>query len=200
MTDSLRFFFAWATDPLRVASVIPSSRALARAMTAEIQCESAPVIELGPGTGVFTRALLARGVPQEHLILVEYGQEFADLLRKRYPCADVICADAARLCKLSGIGATKPGAVVSGLPLLAMPRRKVYAILRGAFQQLREDGAFYQFTYGFRCPIPREIRTRLGLKVERIGWVLENFPPAQVYRVTRRTPPAGQCPTPTLLQ
>ncbi|GAB7080395.1 class I SAM-dependent methyltransferase [Megalodesulfovibrio paquesii] len=189
MTDALRFFFAWTSDPLRVASVVPSSQALARVITSEIQCECGPVLELGPGTGVFTRALLARGVAQENLILVEYGQEFAELLRRRYPDADVHCADAARLCRLDEIGQKQPGAVVSGLPLLAMPKRKVYAILRGAFQHLREDGAFYQFTYGFRCPIPRAIRNRLDLQVERLGWVLENFPPAQVYRVTRRKAP-----------
>ena len=74
---ALSFFLAWLANPLRVGAVSPSSRALADAITAEITPACAPVIELGPGTGVFTRSLIARGIPEERLALIEYSRDFA---------------------------------------------------------------------------------------------------------------------------
>ena len=187
MTDAVPFFCAWMSDPLRVASIVPSSWALAEAITADITPATGPVMELGPGTGVFTRALLARGIQQRDLILVENGKEFADLMCLRFPEAKIVCADAATLSNIPLDADRKPGAVVSGLPLLSMPPTKVFAILDGAFRQMRPGGAFYQFTYGPRCPVSRRIRDLLDLKAESTGWVFANFPPAQVYRLTRRT-------------
>ncbi|MCF3640188.1 SAM-dependent methyltransferase [Rhizobium sp. TRM95111] len=187
MPDAVPFFCAWMSDPLRVASVVPSSVALARAMTAEISNQTGPVIELGPGTGVFTRALLARGVQQRQLVLVERGRDFADMMRIRFPEARVICADAASLAHQDLDPFERPGATVSGLPLLSMAPAQVFAILDGAFRHMRPGGAFYQFTYGPRCPVSRRIRDLLDLEAESLGWVFRNFPPAQVYRLTRRT-------------
>ncbi len=190
--DDFAFFRAWLKAPLRVAAVVPSGRALAAAITAEIGPESAPVIELGPGTGAFTRALIGRGVPESRLALVEAGPDFAALLRERFPEAQVLCMNAARLGAADPFGGEKAGAVVSGLPVLSMPPKTVIGILEGAFGHLRPDGAFYQFTYGPRCPIPRAILDRLGLKAVRIGRAVANVPPAAVYKITRRwqRPPA----------
>jgi len=186
MTNAFTFFRALIADPRRVAAIAPSSPALANAITAEITAISAPVIELGPGTGVFTRALLARGVPEDKLALVEYGRDFARMLRSRYPRAHVLRMDAARLRSVELFGGEGVGAVVSGLPLLSMPANEVIAILDGAFAHLRPDAAFYQFTYGPRCPVRRSILERLGLKAVRIGGALANMPPASVYRILRR--------------
>ena len=185
-SDLRHFFRAWASDPLRVASVVPSGRALGELITSGIKAESGPVIELGPGTGVFTRALLARGIPQSSLILVEYGAEFAAMLRMRFPEANVVCMDAARLRHLRWSANRQASSVVSGLPLLSMPAGKVLAILKGAFAHLQEDGGFYQFTYGPRCPVSAEVMDRLGLRAQSVGWVFNNFPPAQVFHITRR--------------
>jgi len=186
MTNAFTFFRALIADPRRVAAIAPSSPALANAITAEITAISAPVIELGPGTGVFTRALLARGVPEDKLALVEYGRDFARMLRSRYPRAHVLRMDAARLRSVELFGGEGVGAVVSGLPLLSMPANEVIAILDGAFAHLRPDAAFYQFTYGPRCPVRRSILERLGLTAARIGGALANMPPASVYRILRR--------------
>ncbi|WP_343715601.1 VTT domain-containing protein [Inquilinus sp.] len=186
--DDFAFFRAWLKAPLRVAAVVPSGRALAAAITAEIGPESAPVIELGPGTGAFTRALIGRGVPESRLALVEAGPDFAALLRDRFPEAQVLCMNAARLGSADPFDGEKAGAVVSGLPVLSMPPKIVIGILNGAFGHLRPDGAFYQFTYGPRCPIPRAILDRLGLKAVRIGRAVANVPPAAVYKITRRWP------------
>jgi phosphatidylethanolamine/phosphatidyl-N-methylethanolamine N-methyltransferase len=185
MSDVLPFFRAWAANPLRIASVVPSGKALGRLITSEISPGFGPVLELGPGTGVFTRALVQRGLPNSSLVLVEYTAEFAHVLRHRYPGADVLCMDAANLRHMPWHHDLQATAVVSGLPLLSMPPGKVLAILKGAFSRLRTDGGFYQFTYGPRCPISKKVLDRLGLRSQSIGWVFNNFPPAQVYRLTR---------------
>ncbi|MBY3473661.1 phospholipid methyltransferase [Rhizobium laguerreae] len=184
--DALLFFRAWLSAPLQVASVTPSGRALASLMTSEISADTGTVIELGPGTGVFTEALLNRGVCESDLILVEYGVDFALELTIRFPAATTLRMDAAQLRKFELQTSAPIGAVVSGLPLLSMPVRKVITILEGAFSHLRHDGAFYQFTYGPRCPIPRPLLDRLGLKATFIGGTLANVPPAAVYRISRR--------------
>lgn len=184
-SDSLHFFRSWIAAPLRVASVTPSSRTLARLMTAEITPNSGPVIELGPGTGVFTRALIARGVDEADLTLIEYGSEFTGMLKQRFPQARILESDAAELDRAALYPGAPAGAVVSGLPLLSMAPDKIAAILSGAFLYLRPGGAFYQFTYGPRCPVSRPILEKLGLKATRIGRTLRNIPPATVYRIAR---------------
>lgn len=188
MVDVLPFFQAWLANPLRIAAVAPSSRALAEAITAEISPATGPVIELGPGLGAFTRVLLERGVPERQLALIEYGSDFARVLQFRFPQATVLWMDAGRLGSVELFGGAPAGAVVSGLPLLAMSPRKAMAVLTGAFKQLRAGGAFYQFTYAPRCPVPRPILDRLGLKSMRVTGTFANVPPAAVYKVTRRRP------------
>ncbi len=186
--DIVPFLRAWAANPLQVAAIAPSGDALAELMTRDICAATGPVLELGPGTGVFTRALLSRGVRESNLILVEYGQRFARLLEARFPEAEVLRMDAARLARADIVERGKLGAVVSGLPLLSMQPRQVMGILAGTFPYLRADGAFYQFTYGPRCPVPRRMLDRLGLRAQRVGTALLNMPPATVYRITRRGP------------
>jgi phosphatidylethanolamine/phosphatidyl-N-methylethanolamine N-methyltransferase len=187
--DVWSFFRAWTCDPRRVGAIAPSGAALADIITREITPCEAPVIELGAGTGVFTQALLSRGLREQDLTLVESGSDFASLLQQRFPKARLLHIAAARLGDHDLFGRIAAGAVVSGLPLLAMPVRKVISILGGAFSQLRSGGAFYQFTYGASCPVHRRILDRLGLKATRIGGVLLNVPPATIYRITRRNPP-----------
>ncbi|WP_043621524.1 class I SAM-dependent methyltransferase [Ensifer sp. ZNC0028] len=187
-SDSLNFFRAWLSDPLRVASVTPSSRSLARLITREIDPRHGPVLELGPGTGVFTRALIARGVREQDLVLVESGPDFAAVLKGRFPASTILAIDAARLAEGRPEISTGIGAAVSGLPLLSMPTRKVIAILSGIFLHMRPGGHLYQFTYGPRCPIPRPLLDRLGLRARHVGGTIRNFPPASVYRISRRQP------------
>lgn len=157
-------------------------------MTSEIAALDGPIIELGPGTGVFTRALLARGVSEADLTLIEYGPEFINSLQARFPTARVLQMDAAHLAHADIFEGEPVGAVVSGLPLLSMPPRKIASIMAGAFAYMRPGGAVYQFTYGPRCPVPRPILDRLDLKAVRIGGTVRNLPPASVYRISRSKP------------
>jgi phosphatidylethanolamine/phosphatidyl-N-methylethanolamine N-methyltransferase len=187
----LSFFLTWLADPLNVGAVAPSSPALANAITDEITLACAPIIELGPGSGAFTRALLARGIAQDRLALIEHGGEFVSLLERLFPRARVMQMDAARLKEVELFGGERAGAVVSGLPLLLMPPSKVLAILDAGFWHLRADDVFYQFTYGPRSPVSRAILDQLGLKATRVSMTLANVPPAMVYRIRRRPPLAA---------
>ena len=125
LDDELQFIRSWIDKPLRTGAVMPSSKALARAMARPIDPdETGPVIELGPGTGPVTAALVERGVDPSRLVLVEYNPDFCRLLRTRYPTATVIQGDAYRLRRLLESSLKEPAAaVVSGLPLLTKPLR-----------------------------------------------------------------------------
>lgn len=185
-SEYLHFLQSLLADPLRVAAVAPSGNVLARLITQEITPASGPVLELGPGTGAFTRALLARGIRESDLTLVEIGSDFASVLRHRFPNARVLPMDASKLATCNLFPGSAVSAVISGLPLLSMPTRKVMSILSGAFSYLQRTGSFYQFTYGPRCPVSRPVLDRLGLKATRIGGTVRNIPPAAVYRISRR--------------
>jgi phosphatidylethanolamine/phosphatidyl-N-methylethanolamine N-methyltransferase len=182
------FFRALRASPLTVGAIAPSGFALAQSITRELTAASAPVIELGPGTGVFTQALLDRGVREEDLTLIECGSDFVRLLQLRFPRARILWMDAAWLDRYALFEKMPVGAVVSGLPLLNMTPRKVVSILTGAFSYMRPGGALYQFTYGPHCPVPRPLLDRLGLRATQLERVLRNVPPASVYRITRRSP------------
>lgn len=187
ITERMDFLCQWLSSPLRVGAVTPSGKALSDLMTREIDASDAPVIELGPGTAVFTRALLDRGIPEELLFLIEYGSNFAEVLRRKFPRAQVLQLDAAIMSNVDLLSGEKARAVVSGLPLLSMRPKKVMMILKGAFAHLSQRSDFYQFTYGYQSPIPRAITERLGLKAVHVGRALANVPPAAVYRISRRS-------------
>ena len=183
----LLFFRALACSPRSVGAIAPSGANLASLITSEITAASGPVLELGPGTGVFTEALLARGVRESDLTLIEYGSDFMRLLQARFPRARVLWMDAAWMASYD-LFEEPLGAVISGLPLLNFSTGKVTAILTATFSKLRDGGSFYQFTYGMQCPISKAHLDEMGLKASCMGRVLLNVPPASVYRITRSKP------------
>jgi len=185
MTDGLLFFRAWLGAPLRVASVLPSGESLAELITTGTGPESGPVLELGPGTGVFTRALLRRGVAEADLTLIEAAPEFAALLGERFPAAWIYPMDAGTLHRLDLSKRRPHGAAISGLPLLSIPKHQVLRILAGTFKLLRDDAELHQFTYGWRCPVAPDVLAQLGLRARRLGYTFGNLPPATVWRITR---------------
>jgi len=184
--DYVRFFGAWIANPLRVAAIAPSSSSLCRLMTREIPTADGPILELGPGTGVFTKAMIARGVNERDLTLVEYGEDFAASLRRRFPQSRVLQMDAAHIARDCMQQNSRFSAVISGLPLLSMAPEKIETILANAFDLCRNDAAFYQFTYGPRCPVSPKILQALKLEATLVGATIRNLPPAAVYRIARR--------------
>lgn len=179
-SDHLLFLRSWLARPFETAAVAPSSRWLAEAMTTGIR-PGLRVLELGPGTGSFTRALLKRGVAERDLVLVERNPTFARLLAARFPQSLLLSCDAAALPPQAG----ECDAAVSGLPLLSMPTPQVIRILKGTFRALKPGSALWQFTYGPRCPVPKPVLDRLGLVAHHIRFVPFNLPPANVYRLVK---------------
>jgi phosphatidylethanolamine/phosphatidyl-N-methylethanolamine N-methyltransferase len=177
------FFRQWMRAPLSTASVVPSSRYLAERMVAEVPRGAKRVVELGAGTGVFTKALLARGI--EELMVVELNAELAEKLRSQFRQARVITGDAGELRELAqktpGFEQEQVDAVVSGLGFLNMPNALIEKIVSSAFDVLAPGAPFIQFTYGPKAPINDDIVKSLGLRVRRAGFTLRNFPPASVY-------------------
>jgi phospholipid N-methyltransferase len=188
LSDQITFLRGWLGSPRRVGAIAPSSAGLAALICSEIDSGHAPVLELGPGTGVFTEALLARGLDAKHLTLVESTPAFAELLRKRFPTARVLSHDAASLSGIALYAGERAGAAVSGLPLRAMPPSTIDEVIAGVFRWLRPGASLYQFTYGLRCPIPAATLARHGLAAQAIGRVWRNLPPATVYRIRKRSP------------
>lgn len=178
------FFRSWLRDPFNVASIVPSSRWLARLMATDLG-PGARVLELGAGTGTLTDAILARGVRPSDLYLVEQCAPFADILRARFPEALVLRADAADLVKHLEPLVGTVDYVVSGLPILWFAKDKKRRILTEAFSLLRPDGRFHQFTYLGRAPVGNRLLASLGLMATLIGVSPMNLPPAFVYRFER---------------
>ena len=185
MKNHLAFLGSWIRAPRSIGAIAPSSAALATLITQELTERHVPVIELGPGTGVITQAISSRGVPQSQIFLVESHAPFARQLKKRYPAASVHQMDAADLADIDILGSSKAGAIISGLPLVSMPRSRRSAVIRGVARHLGDGASMYQFTYGATCPLPASDLQTNGLVAERIGRCLANLPPASVYRVRR---------------
>ena len=182
-------FKQWLRDPLRTASVMPSSRELGAAMLAELPHGTRRVIELGGGTGALTRALLAHGIRGDALLVLELNEELHAHLHARFPQVRVVLGDAQQLPEIAArsgfLGHGPADAIVSGLGLLSMPRDTQGAILAAAWACLRPGGHFVQFTYGPQPPVADEVARKLGLQVRRGSFVLRNVPPATVYVYTR---------------
>ncbi|MES2195478.1 MAG: rRNA adenine N-6-methyltransferase family protein [Pseudomonadota bacterium] len=180
LDDEVRFLRSWIEKPLRMGAVMPSGKILARTMAQYVDVHStAPVVELGPGTGAITNALIEHGVDQKRLVLVEFNPGFCALLRDRYPQATVVQGDAYALRESLGDVLSAPAsAVVSGLPLVTQPMLKRLKLIRDAFLALAPGAPFVQFTYSVAPPIPKSLP---GVSTEASERIWMNLPPARVW-------------------
>lgn len=179
LDDEVRFLRSWIEKPLHMGAVMPSSKVLARTAARYVDPHSdGPVIELGPGTGAITDALIAHGVTEKRLVLVEFDPGFCALLRERYPQATVIQGDAYNLDQTMSEWKEPAAAMVSGLPLVTKPMLVRLKLMRDAFLKMEAGAPFIQFTYSVISPIPRK---GSGLKAFVSDWVLRNIPPARVW-------------------
>ena len=176
LADNLRFLRALITNPKSVGAIFPSSAALARAIARQIDPGCGPVLEIGPGTGAVSEAILARGVEPGHLTLLEYDGDFARHLAARFVGVHVMQGDAFDLDHALG---TRPpfGAVVSCLPLLNFPPPLRTGLMEAIVRRLLPGAPVIQFSYGAHAPaVPPD-----GFNVTRAAYVLANIPPAKVW-------------------
>ncbi len=183
------FIAAWFRNPRQTGALWPSGQSLARAMARCVDPgQQGPVVELGAGTGAITRELLAHGLSPQRLIAIEKDPALCRVLRLRFPEAIVLRGDVAELAALLvAAGAGRAGTLVSGLPLLGMPRQGRRRVLEQIAACLGPGGAFVQFTYSPFQPVARAACAALGWSGRRVAWVPWNLPPAAVWVYTRRT-------------
>src|SRR5690606_27661080 len=146
--ERIRFLRAWRANPKGIGAIWPSSGRLAAAMTRDVTPSSGPCLELGAGTGSFTRALVARGLTSAQLTLVALDLDFDNQFQRDFPDPYVYQGDAAKLVGVPLFADSLAGVAICGLPLLNMPVKQQIGILRSTFAQLRPGGSMVLFTYG----------------------------------------------------
>lgn len=182
--DEARFLRSWLERPLVTGAVTPSGRMLARTMASYVDPRvPGPVIELGPGTGPVTAALVRRGVAQDRLVLVEYNFDFCKLLKRRFPKATIVQGDAYDIREsLEGVVDEPAAATVSSLPLFTKPTEMRLKLLAEAHDLMHPGAPFIQFTYAMVPPIPARSGRYTASGSNRV-WL--NLPPARVWAYRR---------------
>jgi phosphatidylethanolamine/phosphatidyl-N-methylethanolamine N-methyltransferase len=179
--DTTLFLQEWLGNPRRTGSIVPSSRQLANAMARWLPANpESYVLELGPGTGIVTRALLQRGLRQDRLVAIEHNPKLARLLRERFPRAHIIAGDAWQMDDLlhhHSRPIKSVGAVISSLPLQNFSEAQAESLAQKIRAVLEPQGHWVQFTYRIDKLRPRGAST-FRLRTSKIVWL--NLPPARV--------------------
>ena len=195
--DETQFLRKLLENPRLTGAVAPSGPFLARAMARAVgTLRDGLVVELGPGTGPVTKALIEYGVAQEKLVLVEYDPIFCRMLAQRFSPARVVQGDAYDLPRaLGAYSGERIVAIVSSLPLLNQPPALRAKLIDDAFALMGATGVFVQFTYGLDSPAPRKacINKYSG---QCSAPIWRNLPPARVW--TYRADPKGRVVEPML--
>ena len=182
--SKLFFLMQYLRNPFGTGGVAPSGRQLAKLMVSEIAPQPSEVIvELGPGTGAFTRELLAQGVEPANLILVEFNKEFVKFLKREFPDLRIVegpAQDLPRLLKTLGQGPITK--IISGIPLRSMKPAECQLIAKSVAAVLEPGGLFVQFSYFKASPVPKEVAAEVGLTGECVGSAMNNVPPAFVWQ------------------
>lgn len=185
--SKLFFLKQYLRNPFGTGGVAPSGRQLARLMVAKLAPQPSEVIvELGPGTGAFTRELLAQGVEPANLILVEFNKEFVKFLRREFPNLRIVegpAQDLPQLLKTLGQAPVKK--IISGIPLRSMKPTECRQIAKSVAAVLQPGGIFVQFSYFKASPIPKAVAAEVGLVGQCAGGVLNNVPPAFVWQYVK---------------
>lgn len=175
-----KFLRAWVEAPLTTGAVTPSGPVLAQRMAEFVPVNSEnPVLELGPGTGPVTKAILDAGVAKERLTCLEYSSDFCEHLTEKFEDLNVVQGDAYNMRpSLEHIAANSLCAVVSSLPLVARPMETRLKCLRDAFTLMRPGAPFIQFSYSLVSPVTL---TSKMFSWSKTGWIVKNIPPARVW-------------------
>lgn len=185
--SKLFFLKQYLRNPFGTGGVAPSGRQLAKLMVSKLAPQPSEIIvELGPGTGAFTRELLAQGVEPTNLILVEFNKEFVKFLRREFPNLRIVEGPAQELPQL--LKTQKQASVkkiISGIPLRSMKPTECRQIAMAVAAVLEPGGLFVQFSYFKASPVPKEVAAEVGLTGECVGSAMNNVPPAFVWQYTK---------------
>jgi phosphatidylethanolamine/phosphatidyl-N-methylethanolamine N-methyltransferase len=195
--DKTAFLRTLLENPRLTGAVAPSGPHLARAMArAAATAREGLIVELGPGTGPVTKALIEQGFARDRLVLVEYDAAFCRLLAQRFAPARVIQGDAYDLpTTLADLAGRRIAAIVSSLPLLNQPEPSRAKLIADAFELMGPMGVFVQFTYGLKSPIPRKACVN-KYSAHCSAPIWRNLPPARVW--SYRADPNGRVSEPML--
>ncbi len=178
--EEIRFFKTWMDKPKAMGAVLPTSNVTARRMASLINpgCGD-PVLELGPGTGVITKAILACGVRPAQLYSIEYTEAFIPQLKSDFPGVNVIHGNAFELDDvLPDMGDGRFDTIISAIPLLNFAVKQRVELLNELFDRLNPGRPIVQISYGPVSPIPPDWRT---YSVEPFDWMVRNIPPARLW-------------------
>ena len=183
--EEIRFFKGWRSNMKAVGSIVPTSGITARRMASVVNPHSGlPVLELGPGTGVITKAILQKGVQPENLVSVEFSTDFFQHLVKTYPAVDFINGDAFDLDKTLGTRRDQQfDSVVSAVPLLNFPMYMRVSLIDDLLSRIPVGRPVIQISYGPLSPV---VAMPDRYQISHYDFVVRNIPPAQlwVYRKT----------------
>ncbi|MFY0595766.1 MAG: methyltransferase type 12 [Cognatishimia sp.] len=181
-SDFALFFGEMMRRPTQVVAIAPSSAATARLMIRGLIHTRGPIVEIGPGTGSFTKAIVASGVAPERLTLLEMNPRFCEILAEKFPGVRVLNRKAQ---DIQDIGLTDIEAVISGVPVLSRPTIQREVVGR-ALEVMAPNGFFNQITYSPHSPISTEMQQELGVHSKKLGTVWANLPPARVFQFKKR--------------
>lgn len=182
--EEIRFFKGWMDGPKSVGAILPTSGVTARRMASVITPQSGlPVLELGPGTGIITKAILQKGIAPENLVSVEYSTPFYQHLTKTFPRVNFINGDAFDLDKtLGNFRDQQFDCVISAIPLLSFPMQKRIDLLEDLLNRMPPGRPMMQITYGAISPI---VARPDRYQIKHYDFVVRNIPPAQLWVYTR---------------
>jgi phosphatidylethanolamine/phosphatidyl-N-methylethanolamine N-methyltransferase len=192
MREQLLFLKTFLMHPTQVGAIAPSSAGLVKMMVGSIDWQAArSIVEYGPGTGVFTAAILEQLQPGAQFFAIERSPDMVRAARERCPAGDIVedsVTNVASLCASRGI--SQIDAIVCGLPWASFSESLQAEIMEAMFSVLRPGGQFATFAYlqGLALPAGRRFSHHLDKHfsvVKKSPTVWRNLPPAFVYRCVR---------------
>jgi len=174
------FLLNFLKNPLRNASVIPSSKAAGRAIVSGVDWNTIhTVVELGPGNGTFTNEIIAKSKPGTHIILIELEETYVELLRNKYGNRVTVIHDSAHRMNeiLNEMNLPKADLIVSSLPFL---QKQISRMIFAAILEQTNHGAAYRF-FTYMPPVMKWFYR--GLPLHKVKYVFNNIPPMWIYGI-----------------
>lgn len=176
----------WIKYPLVLGAVLPTQRYASDLMASDATSEMDTIVELGAGTGQITESILNKGIKEEDLILVEINEEFSEVLRNKFPKAQIYSEDVVIfLDKFQDRFNKKIDLIISGIPLVSLNKKNKEKICEKSVENLSQSGKFFQITYFVRCSFSKNIIKKYKLSKKLRGFTPFNVPPAFIWEISK---------------